>query len=134
MYIVLDKYIIETEIVPNIPLAKRGFPPTVSLTEIVNCILYKLKTGVHWEHLPVSSLFSDKILSYQAVFYHYRKWCKSGVWKNCRIKLLQKYKSRLDLSSSDLDGSHTRAIRGGEEVGYQGRKKKKNHQLFVFNR
>lgn len=30
-----------------------------------------------------------------------------------------------DLSSVDLDGSHTPAIRGGEAVEYQGRKKRK---------
>jgi len=29
------------------------------------------------------------------------------------------------LSSVDVDGSHTPAIRGGEEAGYQGRKKRK---------
>ena len=68
VYIVLDKDIIEKEIVPNLPLPKRGFPATASLTEIVNCIFYKLKTGVHWEHLPVKSLFSGKVLSYQSVF------------------------------------------------------------------
>jgi len=31
----------------------------------------------------------------------------------------------LDLSSGDLDGSHTTALRGGQEVAYQGRKKRK---------
>ena len=36
-----------------------------------------------------------------------------------------KHRSALDMSSVDLDGSHTPAIRGGEEVGYQGRKKRK---------
>ncbi len=29
------------------------------------------------------------------------------------------------LSSGDVDGSHTTALRGGEAVGYQGRKKRK---------
>ncbi len=46
MYSVLDKDTIEREIIPHIPLPKRGFPPTVSLVEIINAILYKLKTGV----------------------------------------------------------------------------------------
>ena len=30
----------------------------------------------------------------------------------------------MDLSSSSIDGSHTPALRGGEEVAYQGRKKR----------
>lgn len=79
MYQVLDKDIIETEIVPNLPTPKRGFLPRVPLAEIVNCILYKLKTGVQWEYLPVKSLFEDKVLSYQSVFYHYSKWCIGNV-------------------------------------------------------
>ena len=60
MYKVLDKYTIEMEIVPSIPLPKRGFPSTIPIAEIVNAILYKMKTGVHWELLPVSSLFLQK--------------------------------------------------------------------------
>ena len=57
MYKVLDKDTIEMELVPNIPLPKRGFPPEAPLREIINAILYKLKTGVQW------ALFSQKILS-----------------------------------------------------------------------
>lgn len=46
MHGVLDKDIIEMEIIPFIPRTKRGFPSTVPLVEIVNAILYKLNTGV----------------------------------------------------------------------------------------
>ena len=132
MYQVLDKDIIENEIVPNLPTAKRGFSPRAPLSEIVNCILYKLKTGVQWAYLPVKSLFGDQVLSYQSVFYHYRKWCISNVWEDCWIQLLSKNKSKLDLSSGDLDGSHTSALRGGEEVAYQGRKKRKTSTALYF--
>jgi hypothetical protein len=38
---------------------------------------------------------------------------------------LKKYKYSFDLSVVNLDGSHSSCIRGGEEVGYQGRKKRK---------
>lgn len=132
MYSVLSKDIIELEIVVHLPLGKRGFQPTVPLCEIVNSILYKLKTGVQWEYLPVESLFSQTVLDYQTVFYHYRKWCKSGAWKDCWIKLLSKHKTEIDLSSGDLDGSHTTALRGGQEVGYQGRKKRKTTNALYF--
>lgn len=135
MYTVLSKDTIEEDIIPYLPTAQRGFSPTVSLVEIVNSILYKLKTGVQWHQLPVKALFEDKILSWQSVYHHYRKWCKSGAWKSCWIQLLTKYKSSLDLSSSDLDGSHTSALRGGEQVGYQGRKKRKTtNALYLTDR
>lgn len=125
MYQVLSKDMIELEIVPYLPQTKRGFKPKAPLYEIVNAILYKLKTGIQWEFLPVESLFENEILHYKTVFGHYRKWCELDVWKSCWIELLKANKSKLDLSSGDLDGSHTTALRGGQQVGYQGRKKRK---------
>jgi len=47
---VLSKDMIELEIVPYLPETKRGFKPKVPLYEIVNALLYKLKTGVQWEY------------------------------------------------------------------------------------
>ena len=135
MYSVLDKDMIEMEIVPFIPKTKRGFPPTVPVAEIVNAILYKLKTGVQWNQLPVKALFSGVVLSWQSVYHHYRKWCLSRVWKDCWIKFLQKHRTSLDLSSVDLDGSHTPAIRGGKGVEYQGIKKRKTtNALYLTDR
>jgi len=135
MYTVLDKDTIEMEIVAYLPKTKRGFSPTVPLVEIVNAILYKLKTGVQWRQLPVKALFEDDKLSWQSIYYHYRKWCLNDSWKTCWIKLLQRHKCELDLSSVDLDGSHTPAIRGGQGVEYQGRKKRKTtNALYLTDR
>ena len=48
---------------------------------------------------------------------------------------MDKYRKVLDISSIDLDGSHTPAMRGGEEVGYQGRKKRKTtNSLYLTDR
>lgn len=45
------------------------------------------------------------------------------------------HKQELDLSSVDLDGSHTPAVRGGQEVAYQGRKKRKTtNALYLTDR
>lgn len=124
MYKVLDKDIIEMEIVPYIPLPKRGFSPRVPLFEIVNAVLYKMKTGVQWEYLPVSALFAEEPLGWQGVYHHFRKWCLTGTFHECWTGILKKYRDRLDLSSVDLDGSYTPAMRGGEAVDFQGRKKR----------
>lgn len=135
MYNVLDKDIIKSEIVPYLPLAKRGFQATVPLEEIANAVLYKLKTGVQWHQLPVKALFEGNILSWQSVYYHYRKWCTTDVLKKAWTGILEKYKSRLDLSSVDFDGSHTSAIRGGKETAYQGRKKRRTtNALYLSDR
>lgn len=125
MYKVLSKDIIENDILPHLSSAKRGFKTKSCLTEIVNSILYKLKTGIQWHLLPVKSLFSDVILSYKSVYGHFRKWCKLGEWEKSWLHILKKNKSKLDLSTSSIDGSHTRALRGGEEVSFQTRKMSK---------
>lgn len=125
MYYVLSKDIIESEIICHLPVRKRGFKPQAPTCEIINCILYKLKTGIQWHLLPVDSLFSTHVLHYKTIFGHYRRWCKEGIWKKCWIELLKKYKSSFDLSMVNLYGSHSSCIRGGEEVAYQGRKKRK---------
>ena len=135
MYTVLDKDTIEMEIVPFIPKTKRGFPPTVPLVELINAILYKLKTGVQWNQLPVKALFEQHPLTWNAVYYHYRKWCLSNTLKDSWVKFLNIHKKELDLSSVDLDGSHTPAVRGGQEVEYQGRKKRKTtNALYLTDR
>ncbi|MCL1689426.1 IS5 family transposase [Elizabethkingia anophelis] len=132
MYNVLSKDIIEMEIVPYLPTPKRGRKTEVPLSEIVNCILYKLKTGIQWHLLPILHLFDDKTLHYKTIFGYYRKWCKENVWKTCWIGFLSRNKGKIDLSSGDLDGSHTIALRGGEEVGYQRRKKRKTTNTLYF--
>lgn len=85
MYTVLDKDTIEMEIVPLIPKTKRGFPPTVPLVEIVNAILYKLKTVVQWHQLPVKALFGQHPLTWNAVYYHYRKF------RGCSLLWTERY-------------------------------------------
>ncbi len=77
--------------------------------------------------------FEGELLSWQSVYHHYRKWSKQGAWKACWVRLLSRYRKELDLSSSDLDGSHTTALRGGEQVGYQGRKKRKTTNVLLLS-
>ncbi len=60
MYYVLDKDTINRKIIPYLSKAQRGYITQSSLTEIVNGILYKLKTGCQWHMLPVKSLFTNK--------------------------------------------------------------------------
>lgn len=107
----------------------------VLVGEIVNMMLYMFKTRVQWNQLPVKALFSEVCLSWQSVYHHSRKWRISGAWKDCWTKFLKKHRARLDLSSVDLDGSHTLAIRGCKAIEYQGRKKRKmTNALYLTNR
>lgn len=123
---------IEKWILPHLTIGERGFGTTVPLTEIVSCILYRLKTGCQWRELPTKAFFTDKALSWNSVFYYYNKWSKAGCWKKIWINILKSNLHYLDLSSIEFDGSHTLAKNGGEAVGYQGRKASKTtNSLFI---
>lgn len=120
---VLPKDIIVRCILPHLPVRTGGRPLRVAPVELVEAILYKLKTGCQWRFLPVKQFFSAPGLRWQAVYYHFNQWRKNGSWKNLWVSVLQRHKRFLDLSSVQLDGSHTPAKNGGAAVGYQGRKK-----------
>lgn len=122
MHAVLDIKTIENEILPYLTKAKRGYATKANLAEVVNAILYKLKSGCQWRMLPVDSLFSETVIGWNAVFHHFRKWAVNGDWANMYANVLANNKRCLDLSVTHTDGSHTRAVRGGEAVEYQGRK------------
>ena len=51
MYEVLDKDTIKFEILPHLSVAKRGYVSKSDLLEVIQCILYKLKTGCQWHML-----------------------------------------------------------------------------------
>ena len=114
MYEVLDKNTIRSEILPYLSVAKRGYVTKSDLVEGIQCILYKLKTGCQWHMLPVSAIFTGRVLSYKSVYAHFRKWSRNGEWKKVWGMMLSRHRSFLDMSSVDLDGSHTTTLRGGE--------------------
>lgn len=98
---------------------------------MVQAILYRLKTGCQWRQLPMKQFFRCKY-KWQSVYYHFQKWCKDGSWEKILQTIQFKYKHLLDLSSIQLDGTHTPTKRGGEAVAYQGRKKAKTSNMLIL--
>lgn len=130
---ILNKDTIEQWILPHLPKNKRGFSSRVPLTEIVACIFYRLKTGCQWRYLPTQAFFKEEALSWNSVFYYWNKWSRLGCWQKIWIELLRANKSFLDLSSLELDGSHSPVKRGGQAVAYQGRKACKTSNALFFS-
>ena len=124
MYEVLNKDTIKFEILPHLSVAKRGYVSKSDLSESIQCILYKLKTGCQRHMLPVSSIFTGRVLNYKSVYAHFCKWSRNSEWKKVGGIILERYRPFLDKSSVDLDGSHTTTLRGGECCGYQRHKKR----------
>ena len=132
MYVKLSKKFITTNLMPHLRTSHLGRKPKVKLWKMVKAIIYRLKTGVQWRELPLRQFFGFMIRSYKSVFYHYNKWAKDGSWQRLWTALLAANRAKLDMSSVQLDGSHTRARMGGEAVGYQSRKSAKTTNMLFL--
>lgn len=128
----VDKGTIEELIVPHLSKGKRGFKSRIPSYQVVLAIFYRLKTGCQWRELPLKQFTGTVEMSWESVYYYFNKWSKDGSWRSAWIALLRSNHALLDLSSVQLDGSHTVAKRGGQVVGYQGRKASKtSNALFL---
>ena len=135
MYVNLSKKFITKNILPHLSQTNLGRKPKVPLWRVVKAIIYRLKSGCQWREIPLPAFCNKVLISWNSIYYHFRKWSKDGSWKRMWTKLLNTYKSKLDMSSVQLDGSHTPAKRGGEAVAYQRRKKSKtSNALFLSDR
>jgi putative transposase len=74
------------EIEELLPKARVGRPIQLNLREVVNGIMYVVKTGCQWANLP------GEFPKVQSVYYHYRKWCLNGTWE--RINQALVYQAR----------------------------------------
>lgn len=64
---VLPKDIIRTWILPALTFSSQGRPSAVDPTELVEVMLYKLKTGCQWRFVPVKQFFTGACLTWQGV-------------------------------------------------------------------
>ena len=128
----LSKSIIKKEICPYFDFGKINKNTKVKDYQVIMAIIYRLKTGCQWRQLPMKQFFREKY-SWQSVYYHFQKWSKNGSWERVWCNILKKHKHLLDLSSIQLDGTHTPAKRGGESVAYQGRKKSKTTNTLILS-
>jgi transposase len=120
-------------IVPFLSVGKRGFKSRLNLTKVMLLILKRVKTGCQWRELVIKEYFDEEEVCWQTIYYYFNKWSRDGSFKEVWINLLQANKQLLDLSTAQLDGSHTPSKRGGESVGYQGRKSCKTSNILILS-
>jgi putative transposase len=71
-----------TLLAPLIPAAKPGGRPrTTDMREVVNAILYSLRSGCQWRMLPTD------FPPYQSVYHYFRTWRCAGVWEQMHDSL-----------------------------------------------
>ncbi|MEW5985071.1 MAG: IS5 family transposase [Chloroflexota bacterium] len=99
----------------------RGRPQEWPLHEIINGILYVLRTGGQWCLMP------HDLPPWQSVYYHHRKWRLSGVWEKINTVLREKvrqHEGREDTPSAgivDAQSVKTTLVKG--QRGYDAGKK-----------
>jgi putative transposase len=65
-----------TILMPLIPAAKAGGRPrTTDMREVVNALVYSLRSGCQWRLLPAD------FPPHQTVYDYFRKWRRAGVWE-----------------------------------------------------
>lgn len=65
-----------------------GRPQEWPLREIVDGIMYILRTGCQWRLLP------HDLPPWESVYYHHRKWRLSGVWERANTVLRERVRQR----------------------------------------
>ena len=102
---------------PHLSTAKRGYECKIPLYKVFNYIVYKLRTGVQWEFLPIDDTEDGQPeVSYQVPAYHFRKWSRDGSLQKLFDASIMTINGELNLSEINLDGSHSAAKKGAKPL------------------
>ena len=113
--------------------SKDGRPPHIERREIMNAILYILRSGCPWRLLP------HEFPKWQTVYYYFRQWQHEGVWDHLlgalRMEFRQKQGRNKEPSAAVIDSQSikTSAVRGPEK-GYDAGKKNLGAQTSPLGR
>ncbi len=83
--------------------------------QALSAILFVLKTGLPWEHLPQELGWGSGMTAWRRL----HAWQKKGVWKKIHAALLAHLQGadQLDWSRAIVDSSSVRAVHGGKKRG-----------------
>jgi len=106
--------IIEPLLPPEPPKPKGG-RPRIPDRACLTGILFVLRTGIPWEHLPKEMGCGSGMTCWRRL----RDWQKAGVWEKIHRVLLDRLggADKIDFSRAVADSASVRAVLGGRKRG-----------------
>jgi transposase len=100
---------------PHLPVYRGGRPRTTDLRDVVNAILYILRTGCQWRYLPKD--FPPK----STVWKYFDQWRRNGTFETIHDLLRRKVRSEekpySPRTSASVDSQSVDTTSGGEQRG-----------------
>lgn len=118
----------QTFVEPYLSRAQRGYVCKIPRYRLFNYMLHVLYTGCQWPALQASierDETGDPELSFQAVYYHFRKWSRDGSLQRVFENSVRTLLPDLDLTELNLDGTHTLAKKGAKRSPIKAAKRAK---------